>query len=78
MNKQSVVIQLLTYLALLVMPLAALGTASVGPIQSSSGAPDAATPNGDYVVYVLKDDVWKEAGKLSFDKDFRQKDLAGC
>ena len=32
-------------------------------------------PNGEYEIYVLTKDKWQQAGKLTFDKFFREREL---
>jgi hypothetical protein len=75
MNKRRVIISFVVFLAVLAGPLRALAAPKVNQPVPLSIHVEGLNPAGDYVVYVLKDDVWQEAGKLSFDKYFRQKEM---
>jgi hypothetical protein len=75
MNNQRAIIGLVAFLAVLAVPLFALAAPNTNQRSPLSVSLDGSNPAGDYVVYVLKDDVWKEVGRLSFDKFFRQKEL---
>jgi len=75
MNKQRVVIGLLAFLVVFTVPLCALAAPDVNQKSPLSVQLDGLNLAGGYVVYVFKDDVWQEAGKLSFDKYFRQKEM---
>ncbi len=57
-----------------------LGFASAGPQVTplaplGINSPDKMAPNGEYVVSVWKDNAWKKAGSLSYDRFFRERTL---
>ncbi len=75
MNKQRILITSLAFCAVLMVPLCALAvmeTKQAAPLRIYA---EVMNPAGEYVIYVLREGEWKEAGKLPFDRYFRSLEM---
>ena len=69
-------ISVLLSLISLVLPVLAFAEMEMTKMTSFGLNPlEKMKPNGEYVVEVFNDNKWQEAGSLSFDKDFREREI---
>jgi hypothetical protein len=74
MNKSKKITLFLTILALLLFPVLTRAEYHVPPPLNINSI-ETIQPNGGYIIYVFQNNKWQEAGTLTFDKFFREREI---